>query len=159
MIERQRRWYEQEKWAVRRTIESVRALPESARADERYQRALDKIAHVLVARQIWYERLAGVEPRGDGSAEGMPIDRIEALNAEVEREWDDYLGTLDDARLRNAVDYGAPGGPTRSSTIGDILLHVYTHGFYHRGQVAALVNSLGGEPAQTGFIMWTREGR
>ena len=159
MIERQRRWYEQEKWANRRAIDSVRALPEPASSDDRYRRALDKIAHVLIARQVWFERLAGIEPRGDGSAEGLSIERIESLNTDVEHEWDDYFGTLDDAKLRNAIDYATSGGAGFSSTIGDILLHVYTHGFYHRGQVAALVNALGGEPAQTGFIMWTREGQ
>ena len=32
------------------------------------------------------------------------------------------------------------------ASVEEILLHVFTHGFYHRGQIASLVNALGGAP-------------
>ena len=38
----------------------------------------------------------------------------------------------------------------------DLLTQVFGHAWYHRGQIAMLVNDLGGEAVDTDFIFWNR---
>jgi uncharacterized damage-inducible protein DinB len=37
-----------------------------------------------------------------------------------------------------------------------VLLHVVSHGAYHRGQIASDLRNSGGEPVLTDFIHWVR---
>ncbi len=39
----------------------------------------------------------------------------------------------------------------------DILVHLFTHAHYHRGQIAASVRRAGGKPAATDFIFGVRQ--
>jgi len=41
--------------------------------------------------------------------------------------------------------------------VEDILAQLFGHSWYHRGQIALLVRSIGAEPAATDFVYWTRE--
>lgn len=70
---------------------------------------------------------------------------IDALNDDalarvVEFPWADQI----------AQQFGSAGPATLRETIAQILLHTT----YHRGQVAARVRGLDGEPALTDYIAW-----
>jgi len=41
--------------------------------------------------------------------------------------------------------------------VEDILAQLFGHSWYHRGQIALLVRSIGAEPAATDFVYWARE--
>jgi uncharacterized damage-inducible protein DinB len=43
------------------------------------------------------------------------------------------------------------------NTIADVLAQLYGHSWYHRGQIAMLVRTAGGQPAVTDLIYWCRE--
>lgn len=47
--------------------------------------------------------------------------------------------------------------PFRNSVV-DLLTQVFTHGQYHRGQIAKMVGRAGGTPASTDFIVYARSG-
>jgi len=155
MIERERQRYAHEKDANRMVVESIMGIDERGRSDPRFQEAVDKFEHILLARRFWMARVTGREP-DKLDAGGSTIEQVAAASARVEQTWDAYLGTLDDARLRNRIDLPAADGKKRSCTLEEALLQVYTHGFYHRGQIASLVRALGAEPAVTDFIFFCR---
>jgi len=50
-------------------------------------------------------------------------------------------------------------GPAPPATLAETLLQVVMHSTYHRGQVAARVRELGGEPPLTDLIAWLWKGR
>lgn len=50
-------------------------------------------------------------------------------------------------------------GEARPATIYETLQQVASHATYHRGQIAALLRSAGGEPPLTDFIAWIWAGR
>jgi uncharacterized damage-inducible protein DinB len=56
------------------------------------------------------------------------------------------------------VSYKNSQGETWSSRKDDILMHLITHGTYHRGQVATAMRAAGFTPAYTDFIHSIRRG-
>jgi uncharacterized damage-inducible protein DinB len=75
----------------------------------------------------------------------------------MHREWDDYLAGLDDTELARVFEYRALEGDRFRNRVEDILTQLFGHSWYHRGQVAALIRELGGEPAATDYVFWVRE--
>ena len=43
------------------------------------------------------------------------------------------------------------------NTIEDIVTQLFGHSWYHRGQIAMLLRSIGAEPAVTDLVFWARE--
>jgi len=155
MIERERQRYDHEKDANKKVLESFAGVDDQNRSDPRFQQAIDKFEHILLARRFWMARVTAQDPEKSDEG-GKTLEQITLASGEVEKTWDAYLATLDDARLRNRIDLLGADGKKRFCTLGEALLHVYTHGFYHRGQIATLVKSLGAEPAVTDFIFFCR---
>jgi uncharacterized damage-inducible protein DinB len=75
----------------------------------------------------------------------------------MESAWCAYLEDLDDAGLAHAFEYTSLEGDRYRNTVEDTLTQLFGHSWYHRGQIASLIRSLGAEPAVTDFVFWTRE--
>lgn len=157
MISRYRRWFDYEKDSHRRTLDSLKAVSEELRKSQEFRKAVYLMAHIVAARRMWLFRfgvLAGnVElfPREVSLAE-LP-DQIAAM----ETMWTQYLNQLDDAALARIFEYQSYEGLRFRNTIEEILTQLFGHSWYHRGQIAQLVRSIGAEPAVTDFVFWSRE--
>ena len=153
-----RRWFAYEKDSHRKTLDSLQRIPESLRARDSFGKAVDLLAHIAAARTLWLHRF-GVLPQGpaDIFPRNVSLTEVEASLANIEPVWDGYLGNLDDAALLRQFEYRSLDGPRFRNTIADILTQLFGHSWYHRGQIAALVRSLGCEPAVTDFVFWCRE--
>ena len=68
-----------------------------------------------------------------------------------------FLGGVDDAGIARSLEYASFEGQRDRNTDGDILTQLFGHSWYHRGQIALLIRSIGAEPAITDFVFWTRE--
>lgn len=72
-----------------------------------------------------------------------------------------FIAELDKAQLATTVDFPWKGHieerfgkPVPAATVSQTLTQVYAHSSYHRGQVNAIIRTLGGEPPLTDFIAW-----
>lgn len=152
-----RRWFDYERDAHARVFGSLATVPEGRRDGHEYRKAVDLLAHIVAARRIWLARIVGDET---GPVVVYPRDaRIEDVAAdwaEVEGRWAAYLEKLDDDALAKAVEYRTSDGVSGRNTAEDLLVQLYGHSHYHRGQIATLVRAAGGEPAATDFIHWLR---
>jgi uncharacterized damage-inducible protein DinB len=70
------------------------------------------------------------------------------------RDRSDYLDQLEDTDLARVFEYE---GPRFRNTIEEILTQLFGHSWYHRGQIAQLLRSIGAEPAVTDYVFWARE--
>jgi uncharacterized damage-inducible protein DinB len=102
-----------------------------------FQKAVDLMAHLIAARLLWLYRF-GVATE--------PPHRLSAM----ESAWSAYFAPLDATEVARVFDYRSLEGEWFRNTIGDILTQLV-------GQIAALVRSLGCDPAVTDFVFWTRE--
>ena len=94
------------------------------------------------------------------SANPIEMPTLEGLSADIresDRQYLEYVSTLDRDQLAERIDFtftdGAPGRMSRE----EMLMHVVTHGIGHRGQVSAvmLLNSI--PPAKDGFTSYLHE--
>jgi uncharacterized damage-inducible protein DinB len=158
LIERYRRWYEYERDCNAKVLASLRAVPESAHASEGFAKARMLLAHMVAARQIWLVRMSGAGERPkEFFPEGVPLGELEQRVAAVEASWSDFLETLDDAALDRVFEYKSLDGEGFRSRVEDVLTQLFGHAWYHRGQIATWLRTIGATPALTDFVYWTRE--
>lgn len=159
MYLRFRRLFEYDDESNAKAISAIR----SARAGAEQERAIGIMAHVLIARREWLRRMGGPGAVGgaamttDFFPKGFGVNDLEHLLSEVRAWWQEWLASLSEAKLRQAYDYTSSDGKHWTTHIEDSLTHVLLHGAYHRGQVALMVKSGGGEPQPTDFIINARK--
>jgi len=150
-IQHFRRRFGYDEWANR---EVLAALPAAVPPPPV---ALDRMAHILSAQHVWFDRLRQ-------QAQTFPVwphftpAECEAEAAKVAVLWKGYLNTLQEADLQDSVSYKNTIGQPWTSHVDDILMHLIMHSAYHRGQIASDMRAAGFTPAYTDFIHAIRQG-
>ena len=72
--------------------------------------------------------------------------------------WRDYLSDDSPDPLDRSASYKNSKGEPWTSSVRDILTHVFMHSAYHRGQIATDMRQAGHVPAYTDFIHGVRQG-
>lgn len=155
-----RRWFEYEQDAHAKVISSFHSVPEGKRSAPEFRKAVALLAHIVAARQIWLARLGVIPAASDTMFPNGPavdLDRVAADWQRVSGLWDDYLTSLDDHEIDRQFEYQSLDAGRFRNRIEDILVQLFGHSWYHRGQIAMLVRAAGGEPAVTDLIYWCRE--
>jgi len=160
-VDRHRRHFEHEKTTNERVLMSIRSVPEGSRNKPEFHYACDRFAHLLLTRLEWLRRIRAGGAQASMSAlfpEGVEPGDLAVLREKVEREWERYLVDLSPTELDRHAEYKSTDGSHWLTPVADILDHVYTHGFYHRGQIASAVGACGGDRAVQDLIVFVREG-
>lgn len=140
-----------EAWASRRLLIRLRQLPD---ADPQVRKLF---AHIQVGLKVWIMRIRGEDSRGLAIWPDLSLGECEALIDENEKAYAGLLLNLSEELLARKVAYTNQHGLSYETAVGDILLHVITHGGYHRGQIARLLRQSGHEPVNTDYITYVRE--
>lgn len=138
-------------WSNSRTLLSLEAIPSEL------TEATKKFSHIVAAEETWLARLTGrpaaLEVWPKESSLALAKSWI-TLNAEGYRKFlSPSTGSL---QLDRTIHYTASTGGEFTSIVSDVLMHVISHGNYHRGQIASMVKASGGAPAVTDYIFFTR---
>ena len=157
MIDQYRRWFTYERDVHRTTLESLTRLDEAQKAAAYFQNAVYIFAHQIAARRMWLFRFGVTAEKVELFPSDVKVETLPALIEQMESDWNQYLSTLSDEDLQRVFEYTSYEGKRFRNSIGDILTQLFGHSWYHRGQIAALVRAMGGEPAVTDFVFWARE--
>lgn len=114
---------------------------------DEYARA--RISHVLLSERAWFERIAGEEP---GSDIWKVLSDAELVELH-ERNGRVYSGLLD-GDTRAIVTFERFSGERGHVSVGDIIVHLVTHGAHHRGQLSRHFASSGHQSPNTDFIQY-----
>ena len=145
--EEYRRWFEYEKDSHQKVLASLNAVPAQLRSSPGFHKAVDLMAHLIAARWLWLYRFGvATEAPREMFPENVPLDDLPRRSSERESAW-----------IARVFDYRSLDAGWFRNTIGDILTQLFGHSWYHRGQIAAMIRSLGCDPAVTDFVFWTRE--
>lgn len=132
-----------ENWANQKIIS---LLKESQDED-----ALKIFQHILLARQVWFNRVAN--QNHPFIFEGKSLEEcIESC----QRNQSDWINFLETANFESIISYQSLEGKAFSDKLPNILTHVVNHSTYHRGQIT---NTLKGKIKllSTDFIFFLRE--
>ncbi len=141
-------------WADRRVLDLLNEFPEA-----RHPSVVRLFSHLLAAERVWLLRLLGEDA---GQQPIWPEWTLEELNraaAQNTLDYTRYLEALRDEELAAEVTYTNSQGVAFRTAVEDILLQVFMHGSYHRGQIAAAVRASGEEPVNTDYITFVRDVR
>lgn len=152
-----RRWFDYEKDSHQKTLASLNKIPEERRKRDDFHKAVDLFAHLIAARLMWLYRFGARTDSVELFPTNTDLAKLPTLLETMETEWSGYLAKLTDADLSRIFEYQSYEGKRFRSSIQDILTQLFGHSWYHRGQIAQLVRRLGGEPAVTDFVFWSRE--
>lgn len=161
-VEQYRRWFRYEQDSHAKCLASLHGVPEPLRLASGFQKAVDLTAHLIAARRLWLLRF-GVASDGPRSlSELFPrqalLGDLSPALKRMEAAWEPWLQQLTAAELARVFEYSGVGSDQRyRSSVEDVLTQLFGHSWYHRGQIALLLRSIGAEPAVTDFVFWSRE--
>lgn len=152
------------RWSRDRIIEAAHQLsPEQLRQSFPLGPGslFNALAHNYGAEFVWLEALHGTpKPRFPQPTDFGTPDQLLAAWKKLDEHWDEYLGRIDEIELDRDVTRTTMAGKTFTTSVGDVLLHVCTHAFYHAAQMTNMLRQLGVQDLpETNLITMAREAR
>lgn len=90
------------------------------------------------------------EEVGGGGPEAWSLDLCREREQEAARAWRDHLASVTGMDMEWQLVRETPSGRFRLDAT-DMLIHVVTHGFYHRAQIDLMLRQSGREPPRAGY--------
>ncbi len=133
-------WADSELFALLATLPAEHAEPLHA--------CIRTLNHIHVVDRIFRAHL-DAEPRPFDATNTKATPSLEQLRRDVEATdawYREYVSTLPAAALREVLDFTFTDGDRGRMSREEILLHVLTHGGYHRGNVGQVLKSISVAP-------------
>lgn len=148
-------------WANKRILEVIVALPEEKQKQEMpssFKSLYDTLLHMWNAESAWWQRMK-LHERIVAPADFFkgPMQDLSNGLLQQNEQWIDWIDNASDAALDHVFHYQNSKREQFKQPIYQMLLHVFNHGTYHRGQLVNMLRQLGIEkiPALD-FIVWSR---
>jgi uncharacterized damage-inducible protein DinB len=155
LLERYRALYEYEKDCNQKMLSMIESVSEANRTDACFQRAVTIAAHLAACRENWLSHMDGgggnQVPWFDPEAD---LGSLRSRFAALESAWTGYLSRLEASRLPEEFAFPGSDGETFRLPVEVQIEQLVGHASYHRGQVALLVDQLGGETVDTDYADW-----
>ena len=149
-------------WANQKILDVILALPEEKQKQElpsSFKTLFDTVLHMWNAESIWWQRMK-LQERIISPMETFKGSMQELANELLQQnhQWQEWVNNATDAALDHVFQYQTIKQEQFKQPIYQMLLHVFNHGTYHRGQLINMLRQLGVEKLpQTDFIVWSRK--
>src|SRR5260370_41336604 len=120
------RLLDQSLWANRQWVEFVYSRPDPE------VRPRELLTHLMLGERIWLERIAGQQRT---PAVSPLMSKDELLQGFIENA-ETFLPLIR-FRLGDVIHFRRDSGEEYHARVEDIIHHLLTHGYHHRGQLAA----------------------
>ena len=154
LADRFRRWYEYERDCNAKSLQMLASVPVDRRSAPEFQKAVDRLAHLVAARRRWLFRLGHWPQAPVAFPQGTALGDLPTLVADTEAAWLAYLNLLDEGELSRQLEWEMADGRRYRWDVEGVLTQTFGHAWYHRGQIAQLVAALGGTAVDTDYIIW-----
>ncbi|MDB5197263.1 MAG: hypothetical protein JWP88_1634 [Flaviaesturariibacter sp.] len=117
------------------------------------------VLHMLDAESIWWQRLKLQEQiiRPSDNFSGNML-QLTALVQKQDRQWQEWISGTTEAMLQHQFIYQNTKKETFKQPIFQMLLHLFNHNTYHRGQLVTMLRQLGVQKLPgTDYIEWARK--
>lgn len=148
-------------WANQRMFETILTLPEEKQKTEvpsSFKSIYATVLHMWNAESVWWQRMK-LQERIVAPTEYFKGSMQELANELLQqnRYWTEWINAASEAALDHVFQYQTSRKEQFKQPISQMLIHVFNHGTYHRGQLVNMLRQLGIEKIpQTDFIVWTR---
>ncbi|HEY0059155.1 MAG TPA: DinB family protein [Flavisolibacter sp.] len=149
-------------WANGLMLQTILQLPEATHTKEvnsSFPSLYKTVVHQWDAESIWWQRMKleeqvqvpGLTFRGDLAAAGENWQK-------QSRQWSEWIAATQEYQLQHEFIYRNSKKEQFKQPVYQVLLHLFNHGTYHRGQLVTILRQLGVDALpSTDFIGWTRK--
>ena len=117
------------------------------------------ILHMWDAESMWWQRLKlneFVERPSDSFTESF--SELIKRQAAQSRQWEEWINSATDVQLGHVFAYQNTKKEQFKQPVYEMLMHLFNHGTYHRGQLVTMLRQLGIEKIPpTDFIVFCRK--
>lgn len=149
-------------WATRRILDVILILPEEKQLTEipsSFNSLYKTVLHMWDAETAWWQRMK-LQERIIVPSENFKGTMQDLANGLMQqsKQWEEWVSNASDLLLDHVFQYQNSKKEQFKQPIYQMLLHVFNHGTYHRGQLINMLRQLGVEKLpQTDFVIWSRK--
>ena len=148
-------------WANQLLLDVITALPEEkqqAEVPSSFKSLYKTVLHLWDAESIWWQRMK-LQERINRPSEQKTYTMNEVSEGLLQqnRQWNTWIAKAQEHMLEHEFIYQNSKKETFKQPVYQVLLHLFNHGTYHRGQLVNMLRQLGEEKIPpTDFIVWFR---
>jgi len=149
-------------WANRLLLEAINNLPaekQTQTVQSSFNSLQKTVVHMWDAESIWWQRLKLSERilRASDSFNGT-FSEAAANLLQQNKQWNEWVMNAQEHMLQHSFIYQNSKREQFKQPVYQMLLHLFNHNTYHRGQLVIMLRQVGVEniPA-TDFIVWSRK--
>ena len=149
-------------WANNLLLTTIHSLPEEkhhAIVQSSFPSLYKTVLHMYDAESIWWQRMKlqeKIDRPSDTFSGEMPT--LVMLLQQQNRHWQEWVSAANENALQHEFIYYNLRKERFKQPVFQMLLHLFNHGTYHRGQLVTMLRELDVEKIpQTDFIVWSRK--
>ena len=149
-------------WANQLMLDAVNQLPEEKQKQtviSSFNSLYKTLLHMWDADSIWWQRIKLqeriVHPSTDfkGSTKELGNNLLSQ-----DKLWNEWISNAQEHMFQHVFQYQNSKREQFKQPVFQMLLHLFNHGTYHRGQLVTILRQLGLEKIpNTDFIAWSRK--
>ena len=149
-------------WANQKIMEVILALPEekqTAEVPSSFNSLYKTVLHMWDAESAWWQRMK-LQERLVIPSENFKGNMKDLVNGLMQQSnlWLDWVSNASDIALDHVFHYQNSKKEQFKQPVYQMMMHVFNHDNYHRGQLINMLRQLGVEKLpQTDFIVWSRK--
>ncbi len=148
-------------WANKKLMEAILELPEGLAEQEvksSFPTLQKTILHMWDAETAWWQRVK-LHERVIVPSQTFEAGIREVVNGLLHSsaQWNDWVNNASEAQIDHVIQYQNSKKEVFKQPVYEILMHVFNHNTYHRGQLVTMMRELGAEKIPgTDFVLWVR---
>ena len=148
-------------WANKIIIEITNQLSEEQLRKEinsSFPSVFKTIMHLMDVESVWWQRLKLAEHvEWPGKNFTGSFNELSKKLLQLSQQWEEWAGNANEANITHVFAYQNSKKELFKQPVYEVLLHLFNHQTYHRGQLATILRQLGFEKIPpTDFIVFSR---
>lgn len=149
-------------WANQKLLDVILAMTEEKQNQEvpgSFKNLYSTVLHMWDAESIWWQRMK-LQERIIVPGENFNGTMKDIADGLMQQNilWTEWVNHASDQSLEHVFQYRNSKKEQFKQPVYQMILHVFNHGTYHRGQLVNILRQLGIEKIpQTDFIVWSRK--
>ena len=148
-------------WASQKLMEVILALPEEKQVAEvtsSFNSLYKTVLHMWDAESAWWQRMKMQERLVIPSKnfKGTMTDVANGL-MQQSRQWEEWAANASELSIEHVFQYYNSKKEHFKQPVWQVMIHVFNHDTYHRGQLVTMLRQLGVEKIPpTDFVVYAR---
>jgi uncharacterized damage-inducible protein DinB len=148
-------------WANKIMMDSIAPLPKGIINKEMkssFSSIYKTIVHLMDVESVWWQRLKLQEHvEWPGKSFDASFEELSKQLLRLSKQWQDWVSETNEANLTHVFGYQNSKKEYFKQPVYEMLIQVFNHQTYHRGQLVTMMRENGIEKIpSTDFIVFTR---